>query len=65
LGLLNRDFRDITPDEQIYGFQIDHFAGIIIVQMPDAETLWIEARRGATADPASWAFTDEKTVFER
>jgi hypothetical protein len=65
LGLLNRDFRDITPDEQIYGFQIDHFAGIIIVQMPDAETLWIEALGGATADPASWAFTDEKTVFER
>jgi len=64
-GLLNRDFSDITPDEQIYGFRIDQFTGIIIVQMPDAETLWIEAPRGATADPESWAFTDYKTVFER
>ncbi len=64
-GLLNRDFRDITPNAQIYGFQIGQYAGIIIVQMPDAETLWIEALRSATAEPPSWAFTDDKTVFER
>ena len=64
-GLLNRDFRDITPDEQRCGFRVDQFPGIIIVQMPDTETLWIEALRGATADPASWVFTDDKTVFER
>jgi len=64
-GLLNRDFRDITPNAQIDGFQIGQYAGIIIVQMPDAETLWIEALRSATADPPSWAFTDDKTVFER
>ena len=64
-GLLNRDFRDITPDEQIYGFQVNHFAGIIIVQMPDAETLWIEALKSVTVDPASWAFTNDKTIFER
>jgi len=64
-GLLNRDFRDITPNAQIYGFQIGQYAGIIIVQMPDAETLWIEALMSATAEPPSWAFTDDKTVFER
>jgi DNA-binding beta-propeller fold protein YncE len=50
-GLLNRDFGDIIPNGQIYGFQIGHYAGIIVVQMSDAETLWIEALRDATADP--------------
>ena len=64
-GLLNRDFGRIAPDGQIYGFQIDPFVGIIIVQMPDAETLWIEALGGATTGRASWAFTAEKTTFER
>jgi hypothetical protein len=64
-GLLNRDFRDITPDEQIYGFRVDQVAGIIIVQMPDAETLWIEILKGATVNRASWVFTDDKTAFER
>ena len=64
-GLLNRDFRNITPDGQIYGFQVNHFTGIIIMQMPDADTLWVEALRGTTADPASWDFTDGKIVFER
>jgi hypothetical protein len=64
-GLLNRDFRDITPNGQIYGFQIGPYAGIVLVEMPDAETLWVEAPRGATAKPLSWAFTDDKTVFER
>jgi hypothetical protein len=33
--------------------------------MPDADTLWIEALRGATVNPSSWTFTDDKTAFER
>lgn len=64
-GLLNRDFMDVVPDGQIYGFQVDRFDGVIIVQMPDAETLWIEALTGATTDPLSWAFTESQTIFER
>lgn len=69
-GLMNRDFPDIIPDGQIYGFQINGqyglaFYGIIIVMMPDTETLWIEALRGATTNPTSWAFTENKTVFKR
>ena len=64
-GLLNRDFKDITPDGQIYGFRVDQVAGIIIVQMPDAETLWIETLKGATVNPTSWAFTEDKAAFER
>ena len=64
-GLLNLDFQYITPDSLIYGFQVDRFDGIIIIQMPDTETLWIEALVGATTEPASWSFTDSKAVFER
>ncbi len=64
-GLLNRDFRDIIPNGQTYGFQIGQYAGIVIVRMADAATLWIEALGGATTDPAGWVFTDDKTVFER
>ncbi len=41
------------------------FDGVIVVMMPDAETLWIEALVGATTEPTSWAFTENKTVFER
>ena len=64
-GLLNRDFPDIIPDGNTYGFQVDGFGGIIILQMPDAETLWLEAQTDATIDPASWSFTESKTLFER
>jgi len=65
-GLLNRDFSDITPDGQIYGFQVNNFkSGIIIVSMPDSETLWIQALNDATTEPTSWSFTVNKTVFER
>ncbi|MFC1988589.1 hypothetical protein ACFLVJ_01990 [Chloroflexota bacterium] len=64
-GLLNRDFKEITPDGQIRGFQINHFDGIIIMQMPDAETIWIEALAGSTANPASWSFSENKTIFVR
>ena len=64
-GLLNRDFPDIIPDGNTYGFQVDGFGEIIILQMPDAETLWLEAKADATIDPASWSFTENKTLFER
>jgi hypothetical protein len=65
IGRLNRDFQDITSDGQLYGFQVNGFAGIIIIQMPDAETLWLEALAGATTYPTSWSFTGNKTVFVR
>lgn len=64
-GLMNRDFADIIPDGQTYGFRVDRFGGIIIVQMPDSDTLWIEALIGATTDPSSWVFTEDMTVFVR
>jgi len=64
-GLLNRDFPAITPDGEIYGFQSNGFGGVIIVTMPNTVTLWIEALPGATTEPASWAFSGNKTVFVR
>ena len=64
-GMLNRDFKDIGDDGLIYGLQVDQFDGIIIMQMSDAETLWIEALIESTIDPSSWAFTENKTVFQR
>ena len=69
-GLLDRDFKDITPDGRTYGFRVVRhddiaFDGVVIVRMPDVETLWIEALTGATTDPSSWAFTENKTMFER
>ena len=69
-GLLDRDFKDITPDGYTYGFRVVRhdniaFDGIVIVRMPDAETLWIEALSGATTDLSSWAFTENKTIFKR
>ena len=64
-GLLSRDFPDIIPDGQIYGFQISWFSGVIIVTMPGTETLWIEALQGATTEPTTWTFTENKTVFVR
>ncbi|MFC2038898.1 hypothetical protein ACFLUG_03915, partial [Chloroflexota bacterium] len=70
-GTLNRDFKDVVPGGQIYSFQTDPFErartydGIIIVTMPDADTLWIEAIRGAGADSGDLNFSDNKAVFVR
>jgi len=64
-GVLNRDFKEIVPDGQIYGFQVGLFDGIIIMQMPNAETLWVEALVGASIEPTSWSFTGNKTIFVR
>jgi hypothetical protein len=64
-GPLNRDFADITPDGYIYRFEVDRFDGVIIVSMPDASTLWIEALEGTTAGIVDRTFSDSKVVFVR
>ncbi len=64
-GFLNRDFKDITPDGHIYGFQVYGFQGIIIISMLDSDTLYIEALPDASEDPASWSFSSDKAVFVR
>jgi len=64
-GLLNRDFQDIVPDGQIYGFEVNQFDGIIVLQMPDGVTLWVEALKDATHDQTSWKFTKNKTEYKR
>lgn len=64
-GLLNRPFSDITPDGRVYGYQVEGFGGIIIVSMPDVETLWIETLPGGNSNPFHWTFTNNKKVFVR
>ena len=49
----------------IYGFRIERFDGIIIVYMPDGETLWMEALPGVGIEPDQWLFSTDKTVFNR
>ena len=62
-GLLNRGFQDIVPDGQVYGFRVNQFGGVIILHMPDAETLWIEVLQERTIDSANWGFTEDKVEF--
>ncbi|MFC1945810.1 hypothetical protein ACFLW1_01270 [Chloroflexota bacterium] len=64
-GVVNREFSDITADHIIYGYDIERFDGIVLVHMPDSETLWIEALEYANTNPTSWIFTENKTIFKR
>jgi len=64
-GVLNRDFGDITPDGKTYGFEVERFNGVIIIHMPDSETLWMEALPGVSIDPDQWIFSADRTVFNR
>jgi hypothetical protein len=64
LGLINRDFKDITSDGNIYGFEIIGFDGIILLKMHESSTLWIEVLEDPS-EPKDWIFTENKTVFVR
>jgi len=64
-GLLNRDFKDISHDGNIYGFEVEGFTGVIIIHMPDSETLWVEALPGVDTEPTHWTFSIAKTIFKR
>jgi len=64
-GLLNRDFKDISANDKTFGFEVERFDGIIIIHMPDSETLWIEALSGVNTNPDQWIFSANKTTFNR
>lgn len=64
-GVLNRPFDRIGPDGTIYGFDVDGYPGTVIITMPDATTLWIEALPVGRRNSHTWAFSDNKTVFAR
>jgi hypothetical protein len=63
-GLINRDFKDVSPDGSINGYIVEGFEGIIIIKMHDASTLWIEAI-DHTLEIKDWDFTSNKTQFVR
>ena len=64
-GVLNRDFSVITPDRIVYGYRVDRHNGVVIIRMPDTDTLWIEALDSASINPQDWSFSSGKTVFRR
>lgn len=64
-GVLNRAFSDVHANGTIYGYQVDRYEGIILISMPDNDTLWIEATSSVSVNPSSWAFTSRKIVFWR
>jgi hypothetical protein len=60
-GYLNREFCEVTPDGNIYGYEVEWYNGVIIIKMVDEKTLWVEA----IDTTGEWVFTDNKTVFIR
>ena len=64
-GRRNRPFTQVVPDGMSCGYQLPSPPGILLVQMPDATTLWVEYLPAATADPATWTFTGSRTTFIR
>jgi len=65
-GFYNRPFSAVIPDGNVYAVYLDLWVDrTILLQMPDDDTLWIEAFAGPPGEPAAWSFTAEKLVFER
>ncbi len=64
-GLLNRDFKDVVPDDRIYGFSVGGFSGVVILSLPDADTLYLEVLPGGSTSPSAWKFSNHKVVFQR
>lgn len=64
-GTLNRPFDVLRPDGTIYGYAVDSYSGTLIVAMPDASTLWIEALPVGNRNSQNWIFSDRKVVFKR
>lgn len=60
-GYLNREFSEVTSDGNIYGYEVEGYNGVIILQMVDETTIWVEA----IARRADWEFTEDKTIFIR
>jgi len=65
-GFYNRPFSAVIPDGNVYAVYLDLWVDrTVLLQMPDDDTLWIEAFAGPPGEPAAWSFTSEKLVFER
>ena len=71
-GTVNSDPSTITPGSAIYCWEIGYSAtdrrGVVLVQLPDASTLTMEARSGANRTCASeqpWVFTSAAFTYKR
>jgi len=79
-GLLNRRFRDVTPDGNIYCYEgmrggrtagqlpLASLAGVLMISMPDETTLQLE-KQGEEASTCEslrpWQFRENATRFQR
>lgn len=64
-GRLNRAFEDVTSDGQVYAYHVEYPERTVLLTMPDADTVRIEAVDGHLTDPASWVLSDQAVAFER
>jgi hypothetical protein len=67
-GLVNRDFKDVTSDNNVYCY--DSFtnfvpSNVILIKMPTSSTLLIERQNIADCSGGGWALTSSATEFER
>lgn len=64
-GLINRDFRDIRSDSNIYCFEPLYWEkNKIILQLPTSTTLKVE-KQSDSCGPGPWSFTGSVSEFER
>jgi len=71
-GTINRDPSTITPSQSVYCWEIGYSSfdrrGIVLVQLPDASTLVIDARAGSTrtcAGEQPWSMSATAFTYKR
>jgi len=71
-GVINRDPSTITPSQSIYCWEIGYSAldrrGVVLVQLPDANTLVVDARSGSTrtcAGEQPWSMSSMAFTYKR
>lgn len=69
-GRLNRAFSEVSPDGQVYAWHLGPdwtpggWEGTVLMQMPDANTLWIEGIE-EHLNEEDWVFTGNQTEYKR
>lgn len=70
-GVVNRDFNEVNERGKIYCYQGligkwgDKLSKVVMLELVDDNTLWMETRVGLSCVGIDRAFSDRMTVFER
>ena len=71
-GTINRDPSTITPSQSVYCWEIGYSSfdrrGVVLVQLPDASTLGVDARAGSTrtcAGEQPWSMSSTAFTYKR